>query len=223
MSFPTELLTNSRLSENPDDRDNREHGNDFHAGKVEGLSAVGANVALHQKPAGGAAEQIHQEDGDVGKHGQLFERAGDGQGKGEHGVGDDGDVGRAIAWMHVREPCRQRAVAAEGEDHAWRTEDVARDKTECGDGRAREQNGAADIAEKFRGGFGERRVFVIGKIGTERSLRHELDHNVNDRGDDEREISRARNRARGIFHFATRNQRDFDSDEGEHQQDNGVA
>jgi hypothetical protein len=30
---------------------------------------------LHQKPAGGAAEQIHQENGDVGKYGQAFERA----------------------------------------------------------------------------------------------------------------------------------------------------
>ena len=120
--------------------------------------------------------------------------------------------------MNVREPRWQRAVAAEGEDHARRTEDVAGDEAERGDGRACEQNGAADVAEKFRGGFGERRVFVIGKIGTERSLRHELDQNVDDGGDDEREISRARNGARGIFHFAARNQRDFDSDEGEHQQ-----
>ena len=60
-----------RVRENPDDGDNRERGHDFHSGKIEGLSAVGANVALHQKPAGGAAEQIHQENGDVGKHGQF--------------------------------------------------------------------------------------------------------------------------------------------------------
>ena len=81
------------MRKNPDDCDNGERGNDFHARKIERLSAVRAHVALHQKPAGGAAEQIHQEDGDVGEHGQFFERAGDGQGKGEHGVSDDGDVG----------------------------------------------------------------------------------------------------------------------------------
>ena len=49
----------SCVPENPDDGDNRECGHDFHSRKVEGLCAVGANVALHQKPAGGAAEQIH--------------------------------------------------------------------------------------------------------------------------------------------------------------------
>ena len=80
------------MRENPDDRDNGERGYDFHAGKVERL-AVGANIALHQKPAGGAAEQIHQENSDVGKHSQLFECAGDRQGERDHGVGDDGDVG----------------------------------------------------------------------------------------------------------------------------------
>ena len=211
------------VRENPDDGDNREGGHDFHSGKVEGLSAVGAHVALDQKPAGGAAEQIHQEDGDVGKHRQFFERSGDGQGEGEHGVGDDGDVGRAIARMDVREPLRQRAVAAEGEDHSRRTEDVARDETEGGDGCAGEQNSAPDVPEKFRGGFGQRRVFVIGKIDTESSLRHELDENVDDGGDDEREIRRARYGARRIFHFAARNQRNFDSHKGEDQQDNSVA
>ena len=125
--------------------------------------------------------------------------------------------------MDVREPRRQRAIAAEREDHARRTEDVAGDKSKRGDGRAREQDGAADGAEKFRGGFSERRVSVIGKIETERSLRNELDQDVNDRGDDEREISGTRNGSRRIFYFAARDESDFDSDEGEDQQDNCVA
>ena len=211
------------MRENPDDGGNRECGDDFHSRKIEGLSAVGADVALHEKPAGGAAEQIHQENGDVGKHGQFFERAADRQGERERGVGDDGDVGRAITRMDVREPFRQRAVAAEGEDHARRTEDVAGNESERGNGRAGEENSAADVAEKFRGGFGERRVFVIGKIDTERSLGHELDENVNDRGDDKREIRRARNSARGVFHFAARDQRHLDSDEREDQKDDSVA
>ena len=75
------------------------------------------------------------------------------------------------------------------------------------------------MAEKFRSGFGKRCVFVgrIGKVGTERALRHELDENVNDRGDDEREISRTRDGARRIFHFTARDQCYFDPDEGEHQ------
>ena len=125
--------------------------------------------------------------------------------------------------MHVREPGRQHAVAAEGEDHARRTEDVAGDKSERGDRRAGKQNGAADVAEKFRGCFGKRRVLVVRQIGAERSLRDELDQNVNDRGDDEREIHRARNSSRRIFHFAAGDERDFDSDESEHQQHDTVA
>src|SRR5205814_7112961 len=127
----------------------------------------------------------------------------------EHGVGDDGDVGRAIAPMDVREPFWQRAIAAEGKDHARRAQDVAGDETEGGDGCAREENGAANVTEKFRGSFGQWRVFVIGKIATERSLRDELDENVDDGGDDEREIRRARYGARRIFHFAARNQHNF--------------
>ena len=125
--------------------------------------------------------------------------------------------------MNVREPLWQRAVAAKREDHARRTEDVTGDEAERGDRRAREQNDAATVAQKSCGRFGERRVFVVGKIDTERSLRHELDENVNDGGDYEREIRRARNGARWIFHFAARNQRYFDSDKGEDQQDYTVA
>src|SRR5437773_2369631 len=53
------------VRENPDDGSDRERGHNFHSGKVEGLSTVGAHVALHQQPAGGATEQIHQENRDV--------------------------------------------------------------------------------------------------------------------------------------------------------------
>ena len=125
--------------------------------------------------------------------------------------------------MDVREPRRQRAVAAEREDHARRTENVAGDKSERGDGCAREQDSAADGTEKFRGGFGQWRISVIGEIETERPLRDELDQDVNDRGDDEGEISGTRNGSRRIFYFAARDERDFDSDEGEDQKDNCVA
>src|SRR6266567_9325802 len=104
--------------------------------------------------------------------------------------------------MHVRKPCWQSAVAAEGEDQARRTEDVAGDETEGGDGCARKQDGATDVAEKFRGGFGQWRIFVSREIAAECALRHELDHDVNDRSDDECEISGARNGARWILHFA---------------------
>ena len=87
--------------------------------------------------------------------------------------------------MHVREPRRQRSVAAEGEDHAGRTQNVAGDEPESGDGRAGKQNGAPDVAKKFRGSFGQGRVFVIRELAAECALCHELNHDVNDGGDDE--------------------------------------
>ena len=48
------------------DGDNGKRGYDFHAGKVERLT-MAPNIALHQKPAGGAAEQIRRGNRDVGK------------------------------------------------------------------------------------------------------------------------------------------------------------
>jgi len=59
--------------------------------------------------------------------------------------------------MHMREKLRQRAVAAESENHARRAENVAGHKTESGNRRARDQDRSTDVAEKFRGRFGERR------------------------------------------------------------------
>ena len=64
---------------------------------------------------------------------------------------------------------------------------------------------------------------MIGKLSTERSLRHKLDQDVKDCGDDEREIRRPRHGARRIFHFTAWDQRHFDADEGEDQQNDGVA
>ena len=64
---------------------------------------------------------------------------------------------------------------------------------------------------------------MVREIGAERTLRYELDQNVNDRGDDERQIRRARDGAGRILHFAARNQRHLDSDEGENQEDNSIA
>src|SRR2546423_3577038 len=106
--------------------------------------------------------------------------------------------------MHVGEPCRQHSVTAEGENHARRTEDVARDEAEGRDACAREQNGAADVAKKLRGGFRERGVFMVCQIDTERPLRHELDRDIDDGGDNDREISRAWHRTRGIFYLSAR-------------------
>ena len=73
-----------------------------------------------------------------------------------------------------------------------------------------------DVAKKLGRGFGERRVFIIRQITPERSLGHELDHNVNDGRDDEREISGPGNGPRRIFHFTARDQGDFNSNEGKH-------
>src|SRR6266550_5273974 len=125
--------------------------------------------------------------------------------------------------MDMREPRWQCAIAAECEDDPRRTKNVACDESERGDGRPHEKSGAANVSEKFGGRFSERGVLIIGKIGTERSLRHDLDHDVDDRCDDERQISRTWHGARRIFYLATRDQRDLDSDEGENQQNNRVA
>ena len=125
--------------------------------------------------------------------------------------------------MDVREKRWQCPVASEGKDHSRGTQNVAGDKSEGGDGRAREQNRASNIAEKFRGCFGERRVLVIREIGAKRSLRHELDRDVNNGGDNEREVSGTRHRARRIFYFTARNQCHFDSDEREDQENDAVA
>ena len=64
---------------------------------------------------------------------------------------------------------------------------------------------------------------MIREIGAERTLRYELDQDVDDRGDEERQIRRTRNGARRILHFAARNQCHLDSDESENQEDNGIA
>src|SRR5207248_3226874 len=77
----------SSVRQDPDDGDDGERGHNFHAGKVK-RQTVGADVAVDQKPAGGAAEKIHQEDSNVGKHGQVFESSGHGERKRERGVSD---------------------------------------------------------------------------------------------------------------------------------------
>src|SRR5260370_35609910 len=64
---------------------------------------------------------------------------------------------------------------------------------------------------------------MIRQIGTKGPLSHELDHDVNNRGDKKREISRTRNRARGIFYFSARNECDLDPNECEKKQQNSVA
>ena len=123
----------------------------------------------------------------------------------------------------MREKLRQRAVAAEGKDHSRRTQDVARHKSKCGDARSSQKNHAAEVAKECRRRFSERRVRMVREIGTERSLRYELDHQVDDRRNHQREISRPGNGARRILYFAARNQRHLDSHESENQKDNGIA
>ncbi len=115
----------------------------------------------------------------------------------------------------MREKLWQRAVASESKNHSRGTQNVARYKSECGDAGSGEKNRAAEVAEKCRRRFGEWGIRMLRDIGAERPLRDKLDHEVDASGDDECEISRPRNRARRILHFAARNQRHLDSDKGE--------
>src|ERR1700730_14047171 len=117
--------------------------------------------------------------------------------------------------MNVREKLRQRAVAPESKDHTRRTQNVARHKSKRGDTGSGQKNRTTQIAEKFRCRFGEWRVRMIREIGAESTLRYQLDKEVNDRRDDERQIRGPWNGARGILHFAAWNQCHLDSDEGE--------
>ena len=101
--------------------------------------------------------------------------------------------------MDVREKLRQRAIPAEGKNHARRTQDVARHKSERGNGRSGQKNGATQVAEKPRRRFGEWCVRVICQIGTERPLRNELDQKVDDRRNDKREIAERGTVRAGFF------------------------
>src|SRR5205823_11308172 len=102
--------------------------------------------------------------------------------------------GRTVAPMNVREKFRQRTVPAEGEDHSRRTENIAGDKAEGGDRRAGDQNRATNVTKKFRSRFRERCIRMVREVAAERSLRDNLDQNINDGRDDEREIRGTRNR-----------------------------
>src|ERR1700742_3554259 len=107
--------------------------------------------------------------------------------------------------MNVREKLGQRAIATESKNHTRRTQNVARDKSKSRDRSASEKGRAAQIPEKLRRRFGKRRVGMVREIGPERTLPYDLDQDVNDRCNDKREVSGARNRACRIFHFATGN------------------
>ena len=50
----------------------------------------------------------------------------------------------------MRKKLRQRAVAAEREDHSRRTQDVAGNESKCRDAGSGQKNHPAQIAEKFR-------------------------------------------------------------------------
>ena len=64
---------------------------------------------------------------------------------------------------------------------------------------------------------------MICQLQTKGSLCHNLDHQVNNRGHDQREINGARHGARRVFYFAAGNERNFDSDEGEEKKQDTVA
>src|SRR5260370_42652123 len=117
--------------------------------------------------------------------------------------------------MDMCEPGRERSVAGEREENSRRTQNVARYKTEGGDRRAGEQNGAAKISKKTRCCFCEWRVRMVRQVNAESSLRDQLDHDVKHGRDRERDVDRARDRARGILDLAARNERHFDADESE--------
>src|SRR5437588_9722563 len=162
------------MSENPNDGDDRERGNNFHSWKIKRL-AFRANVALQQNPATGTTKEIHQQNGNIGKHRELLKAPANRQAECKQSISDDRDIRRSITRMNVREKCRQRTVASECENHSRRAENIAGDKSERGDGRAGQQNRAANVAKKFRRRFRERRVGMIRKIGAKRSLSYKLD------------------------------------------------
>ena len=78
----------------------------------------------------------------------------------------------------MREPTRQDSIATECEKDARRTQDVARDETDAGNCRGREQQKASGISQKNFRGFGQWSVFMKREIGPERSLSDELNENV---------------------------------------------
>ncbi len=101
--------------------------------------------------------------------------------------------------MHMGEPIRQDAIATKGKNDARRTEDVARDITERGNGRADEQQHSAEVSEKTRGRFGQRRVGVVAELGAQRSLRDELDRGCKARSLGQARVKIARGTVRAGF------------------------
>ena len=65
-----EEFANRGVSENPNDREDRQRRHNFHSRKIERLT-IRAHIALHQNPAGSAAKQIHQQHRDIRKDRQL--------------------------------------------------------------------------------------------------------------------------------------------------------
>ena len=78
----------------------------------------------------------------------------------------------------MRQPSGQDSIAPECEKDAWRTQDVAGNKTDARNYSGREQQKASGISQKNFCGFGQRRVFVKREIRAERSLGDELNQNV---------------------------------------------
>ena len=64
------------MRENPNNGEDRQRGHNPHSGKIERL-AIRAHVPLDQNPAGSAAEQIHQQHGNIRQYREPLERAAD--------------------------------------------------------------------------------------------------------------------------------------------------
>src|SRR3954470_1961660 len=125
--------------------------------------------------------------------------------------------------MKMRERFWQNAVTPKGEKVTGRPEDIAADKTEGGNGRAGEEKGAAAIAEETTSRFGERSRGIIAELARQDALRDNLDGDVDECRDDQRHKDRAGHGSARVFHFAAWNKRDFNSDESEHEQQDGAT
>src|SRR5437016_6541688 len=172
-----EEFANRGVSENPNDREDRQGGHNFHSREIERLS-IRAHIALHQNPARGAAEQIHQQNGDIRKERKLLECAADRQHKRQRSVCNNRDIRRSIARMHMHEKLRQCPVSTESKNHSRRTQDIASHESKCGDAGSGQNNHAAEVAKECRRRLGEWRLWVICEIGTKRSRRREVEPEV---------------------------------------------
>ena len=78
----------------------------------------------------------------------------------------------------MRKPRWQNAVSSKCKNNPWRTQNIARNKTESGKRRTNEHQGSSRASEKAGGSFSERRVRMFCQFAAENALRDELNQNV---------------------------------------------